>query len=146
MLAVLEHGRDREGRGLFLLVPLMIVWVNVHALFVLGAFAIVCALVGTATAPSRRLPDLGRRGAGVRLDQPTYGLAGALFPLKLVSRINGSSPVFQTVGEFASPFAAGAADMSMVFYKVGLAIGGAAAVAALSVRPAAVACPGGRAG
>src|ERR1017187_1762099 len=51
VLFVLEHGRRREGRGLFLLVPLMIVWVNVHALFVLGAFAIVSALVGTATRP-----------------------------------------------------------------------------------------------
>ncbi len=132
VLAVLEHGRGREGRGLFLLVPLMIVWVNVHALFVIGAFAIVCALVGTATAPSRRLVVWGGAALASVLINP-YGLKGALFPLRLVSRINGTNPVFQTVGEFASPFAADWTDVSMALYKVGLAIGCGAAVAALVV-------------
>jgi len=129
VLSVLEHGRDREGRGLFLLVPLMIVWVNVHALFVIGAFAIVCALVGTTTAPSRRLMVWGGVALASVLINPS-GLKGALFPLRLLSRINGTNAVFQTVGEFASPFAAGAGDLSMVIYKVGLAIGCGAAVAA----------------
>jgi hypothetical protein len=132
VLSVLEHGRRREGRGLFLLVPLMIVWVNVHALFVLGGVAIVCALVGTATAPSRRLVVWGGAALASVLINP-YGLKGALFPLRLVSRIDGMNPIFQTVGEFASPFAAGAADLSTALYKVGLAIGCGAAVAALVV-------------
>jgi hypothetical protein len=142
VLSVLEPGRVREGRGLFLLVPLMIVWVNVHALFVLGAFAIVCAAVGTATVPSRRLVVWGGAALASVLINP-FGLRGALFPLTLLSRINGSSPVFQTVGEFASPFASGANDLSMVLYKVLLAMGGAAAVAALLVR---LRPPGARAG
>ena len=142
VISVLESGRGREGRGLFLLVPLMIVWVNVHALFVIGAFAIVCALVGTATAPSRRLVVWGGAALASVLINP-YGLTGVLFPLRLVSRINGMNPVFQTVGEFASPFAAGWTDVSMVLYKVGLAIGCGAAVAALIRQPAAAPRPNG---
>jgi hypothetical protein len=60
MLSILEHGRMHEGRRLWLLLPLMIVWVNVHALFVIGAFAIVCAFLGEATIPSRKLVKIGR--------------------------------------------------------------------------------------
>jgi hypothetical protein len=56
-----------------------------------------------------------------------------LFPLKLVSRIDGTSRVFQTVGEFASPFASGAAGVSIVTFKIMLAAGLALAIAAIAV-------------
>ncbi len=46
LLSVLEFARTREGRGLWLLVPLMVIWVNVHGLFIIGVFAILCALSG----------------------------------------------------------------------------------------------------
>jgi hypothetical protein len=52
VLSIIDHAGRREGRRLWLLVPLMLVWVNVHALFVIGAFAILCAILGT---PSRML-------------------------------------------------------------------------------------------
>lgn len=130
VLLVLDHGRRSNGRGLFLLVPLMIVWANVHALFVLGAFAIVCAFIGTGVMPSRRLLIWGGAGLASVLINP-FGLTGDLFPLKLVSRINGSSRVFQTVGEFASPFAAGAPGVSVVMFKITLVIGAVVAVAAI---------------
>jgi len=132
VLSVLEHGRRVEGRGLWLLVPLMIVWANVHALFVVGAFAIVCALVGTATRPSHRLMIWGGTALASVVMNP-FGVEGALFPLKLVSRINGSNPVFQTIGEFASPFAARATGVSLVFYKIVLALGCATAILTLIV-------------
>src|SRR5262245_21452373 len=44
-----------SGRRLWLLVPLMVVWVNVHALFVIGVFAIVCAVAGSLPKPPRAL-------------------------------------------------------------------------------------------
>src|SRR5262245_6460803 len=37
VLAILERARREEGRGAVWLVPVMLVWVNVHALFVVGA-------------------------------------------------------------------------------------------------------------
>jgi len=63
-----------------------------------------------------------------------YGVTGALFPLKLLSRIDGSSRVFQTVGEFASPFAAGAAGASIVAFKVLVVFGAALAIAAIVIQ------------
>jgi hypothetical protein len=132
VLSVLEQARLREGRSLFLLVPLMVVWVNVHALFIVGAFAIVCAVAGNLTAPSRRLALWGGVALASVLINP-YGLQGALFPLKLISRIDGSSPVYQIIGEFGAPFAAGATGLVIVLYKILLTIGCGAALTALIV-------------
>ena len=134
LLLILDHGRRPDGRGLFLLIPLMIVWANVHALFVVGAFAIVCAFVGPAAARSRRLLICGALALASTALNP-FLFKGVLFPLTLMSRLDGSSAVFQTVGEFASPFAADATGLSLVFYKVLLALGSVAAVMALVRRP-----------
>jgi len=133
VLSVLDHGRRRDGRGLWGLVPLMLVWVNVHALFVVGAFAILCAMLGSMTPPSRKLLRWGGLSLAAALVNP-FGLAGALFPLKLVSRIDGSNPAFQTIAEFRSPFSTGAAGVALDAYKVLLVIGCVLAVAALAVR------------
>lgn len=132
VLMVLDSGRSRDGRGMWLLVPLMVIWVNVHALFVVGVFAILCAMAGSMAAPSRRF--LLPAGASVVavLANP-YGLKGALFPLKLLSRIDGSDPVFQTIAEFRSPFAADANGISIVAYKVLFVAGALLVVASLFV-------------
>lgn len=131
VLWVLEKERTGPSRWLVLLVPLMLVWANVHALFVIGAFAIVSALAGSFAAPSRRLMTWSAAALLVILVNP-YGLTGALFPMKLMSRINGSVPVFQTIAEFASPFAPGASGLSIIFYKILLAAGIIAALWALA--------------
>ncbi|NQW04684.1 MAG: hypothetical protein HQ485_11730 [Acidobacteria bacterium] len=133
VLSVLEYGRRSDGRGLFLLVPLMIIWANVHSLFIVGAFAIVCAFVGTASWPHRRLLIWGGVALAAVLVNP-FVFEGALFPLKLLSRINGATAVFQTIGEFESPLVSGVTGVSVVFYKILLGIGCAAALAALMVR------------
>ncbi len=132
VLSILEYARRHDGRAAWLLVPLMIVWANVHALFVIGAFAIVCGLVGDASAPPRRLIAASVIALASVILNP-YGLTGVLFPVKLVSRINGSNPVFRTIGEFGSPFAEGAVGVSVLFYKIVLGIGCVAGVAALFV-------------
>lgn len=132
LLSILEFGRARQGRGLWLLVPLMVVWVNVHALFIIGVFAIVCALLGSLAAPSRKLAIWGGASLAAVLVNP-YGLRGALFPLKLLSRIDGSAPAFQTIAEFRSPFAADAGGAAIAAYKTLLVVGAGAAVAALIV-------------
>jgi hypothetical protein len=133
VLFILDRGQRSDERWLPALVPVMILWANVHALFVLGEFAIVTALIGTATRPSRRLAIYGGAAMASVLINP-FGITGVLFPLKLLSRIDGTSPVFQTVGEFASPFAADASGTSVVLFKVLLALGLALAVWAMIVR------------
>jgi hypothetical protein len=133
VLFVLDRAHRSDERWLAALVPIMILWVNVHALFVLGAFAIVTAFIGRGTRPSRRLTIYGGAALASVLINP-FGITGVLFPLKLLSRIDGSTPVFQTIGEFASPFASDASGISVVVFKVILAIGLALAVWAVAVR------------
>lgn len=133
VLFILDRGQRAGDRWLPALVPVMILWVNVHALFVLGEFAILTALIGTATRPSRRLAIYGGAAMASVLINP-FGITGVLFPLKLLSRIDHTSPVFQTVGEFGSPFAADATGTSVVSFKIMLALGLALAVWAMIVR------------
>jgi tetratricopeptide (TPR) repeat protein len=133
VLFVLDRGRNADERWLVALVPLMIVWVNVHALFVLGAFAIVTAFIGNVTRPSRRLLMYGGAALVSVLINP-YLIVGVLFPLKLVSRIDGSNGVFQAIGEFASPFAADAGGIAVILFKIVLALGVALALWAMLIR------------
>lgn len=130
VMSVLEYGRSHNGRGWFLLVPLMVVWANVHSLFVIGGFAIVCAMIGQLSRPPRRLLLWGGIALVSVLINP-FALQGVLFPLKLLSRIDSSAAVFQSVGEFASPFDASAVGVSVTAFKVMLALGCVGTVAAL---------------
>ena len=132
VLLILDHARDRDSRWLALLVPVMLIWANVHALFVLGACAIICALVGQGRMPTRSRVIWSGTALAAVLVNP-YGLTGAIFPATLVSRINGSVPVFQTIAEFASPFAPDAPGLAIVFFKVVLATGCVAALWAMVV-------------
>lgn len=130
VLAVLDRGRRANGRGLWMLVPLMLLWANTHALFVIGAFAIVCAIVGDLRRPSPALLAWGSAAVAAVVVNP-YGVTGAWFPVKLLSRIDGSAAVFQTVGEFGSPFAADATGTSILCFKVMLALAAIGVIGAL---------------
>lgn len=131
VLLVLEHGRRRDERAWMLLVPLMMVWANIHSLFVIGAFAIICAMVGQMTLPPRRLLLWGGLALASVVINP-FGVKGVLFPLTLLSRIDGSNAVFQTVGEFASPFDATSVGVSVTAYKVMLVVGSVGILGALA--------------
>ena len=132
LLSILEREKLQEGRGLWLMVPLMVAWVNLHALFVIGGFAIVCAVIGAPSVPSRKLALWGSASLAAVLLNP-YGITGVMFPWKLLTRIDGSSPIFQTIGEFRSPFAADAIGVSVATYKALLIVGSLAAIAAIVV-------------
>ncbi len=119
-LALLEVGRRRDSRWLWLLPAIVVAWVNSHSLFIIGLFAIGCSIAGAVAArsgllpagwragsawepePLRRLLLAGALAALAALANP-FLLRGALFPFKLMSRINGSNPVFATIGEFRRP-------------------------------------------
>lgn len=121
VLWILMRMRRNEGRLLWLLVPVMLLWVNCHSLFIVGLFCIGCTVVGTVAAQlpflpagwrqasridpagTRRLLVSGGAAFLVTLVNP-YFLEGVLFPLKLMSRLDASNAAFQTIGEFRRPF------------------------------------------
>ncbi len=129
LLSVLEFARTREGRGLWLLVPLMVIWVNVHGLFIIGVFAILCALSG---AWSRKLALWGLAAVLAVIVNP-FGLSGVLLPVKLFTLIDKASPALQAIAEFRSPFASDAVGLGYATYKVLLVFGGVSVLAAFAL-------------
>ena len=149
VLWILMTARSNEGRRLWLLAPVMLVWVNCHSLFIIGLFCIGCAVAGVLAARLPMIPPGWRQGtalgpagtrrllwsaaaaAAVILLNP-YLLEGALFPFKLMTRIDASNPVFQAIGEFRRPFSGYAPTFSIrayrAFFFVGMAVVCAAAL------------------
>jgi hypothetical protein len=107
LLWVLLADRDAGGRRLLWLPLVMLLWVNTHSLFVIGLFCIACAtaaalgLDGFAYASGRKPQDPQRTRrlaiAAVAALLATlvnpYFVRGFLFPLELLTRIEGSSSV-----------------------------------------------------
>ncbi len=108
LLCVTLIGRDRP-RCLWLAVPLMALWANVHSSFILGiAFLIFDLLIwpdGHRATSRQRLAVLASC-VGATAFQP-HGLGLFLFPFQL-----GLDPVFTSeVMEWVSPFSGGAGGM-----------------------------------
>lgn len=60
VIFLLEEFRERKGRSLFLLIPLMLVWANMHGAFVLGIIIITLYMVSEALKLSIRRSTLTR--------------------------------------------------------------------------------------
>ena len=121
VLYLLHTAKSSDGRWLWLLPFLMLVWVNSHSLFIIGLVCIVGYVSGAALG---YLPFLPRLWKDATVFEPPafrrllvaavasvlvaavnpYGLEGLAFPIKLLTRIDGSTSVFQSIGEFRSPF------------------------------------------
>jgi tetratricopeptide (TPR) repeat protein len=131
---VLAEGRANAKR-LRWLVPLMILWANMHSLFILGIGAIVCAMAGAVVAGLPVLPAGWRRDsewpAAARRDLFVWGgaaiaatlvnpyfLRALLFPIELMTRIDGSSPVYGVIGEFRPPFSGYFLTFALGSYQV----------------------------
>lgn len=128
----LTAGPGRAWR-LWLLPAVMLLWVNTHALFVVGTFVIGCHMAASVAARLRLLPRAWREAAArvpmrtvllsggvavlVILVNP-YGLDGALFPLTLMTRIDGSDPVFRNIGEFLRSFSPHYVTFAVRAYEV----------------------------
>ncbi len=126
-------GRD-SGRRLWMLAPLMVVWVNSHSLFVIGMAAIGGVTVGVLLERRMPVPEGWRNSdcwtaeterrlliaaalcAAATLLNP-FLIEGALFPLHLMSRIDGSNSVFQAIGEFRRPFSNYFTTFSITAYQ-----------------------------
>ena len=141
LLLLLLLGRQEwKGKRAWWLLPIMVLWVNTHALYVVGVFAIGSVLLATIVVDWIPLPAAWRAGtrlspgdrkrlavAGCAASMATlvnpYLLRGVLFPFDwhartvLLSRAGGSS-AFATIGEFRPPLAAWFASLSIGSYQV----------------------------
>jgi hypothetical protein len=149
ILWLLARARENEGRYLWLLAPLMALWVNTHALFSVGVFCIACAVVAALLADYAPLPPAWREAtalprrarnrlllaaalsAAATFASP-YLVRGALFPLELLSRFGEDSP-FASIGEFRSSFSAWFPDHILGTYQA-LFLFAIAAVALAALR------------
>lgn len=65
VIFLLEDFKERKGRWLFLLVPLMLVWANMHGAFVLGIIIISLYLLSEALKLGLRRSELTQQDAAV---------------------------------------------------------------------------------
>jgi hypothetical protein len=132
-------GYPANGRAIFALVPLQLLWVNAQGAFAVGLGLIGCYWAGatlaqlplpqgwrTATgctaAEWRRLALVLGLAACVCVVNP-YGIAGALFPLQLLPRVTGSSLFSARIGEFRGPFESGYTTIAWAWVGLVIATG-----------------------
>ena len=149
LLWVLLADRDASGRRLVWLPLLMLIWVNTHSLFVIGLFCVACATTAALgleaaarmtgrksadTERTKRLTVAALATAAAALVNP-YFVRGFLFPLELLTRIDGSSSVYQSIGEFRAPWSgyfetlAISAYQSLTIFSALVVVAGAASCA-----------------
>lgn len=150
ILWLLLADREASGRRLYWLPLAMLLWVNTHSLFVIGLFCIASATVaaigleGFAFASGRKSADTERTKrlalaalatALVTLVNP-YFLRGLLFPLELLTRIDGSASVYQAIGEFRPPWSGYFETLPITVYQSLTVFSVVVVLAALAVRTA----------
>jgi hypothetical protein len=119
ILFVLQRYAEGASRRLWPLLPLFLVWSNVHAIYVVGWGALACFVVGVSLR--RRAVDwrlLAWSGASVlaALVNP-YGWKGVAMSLVLGTRLSGNHVFHANIGEYESPFATVTSDQ-IGFYLV----------------------------
>lgn len=120
---VLLEGYPRNGRAIFLLVPMQILWANTQGIFAVGLVLIGCYWIGSTLA-FLPIPRGWRQASGLSAAQwrqltlvlglaalgcllNPWGLDGALFPFQLLPRVTGNSLFSTRIGEFRPPLQAG---------------------------------------
>jgi hypothetical protein len=122
VLWIYVTGRRPASRRLWVLVPVMTLWANTHALFIVGVVVIAAhmgaALVGRFDrGVTRRVLASGAAAIAATAIGP-FGVHGALFPLRLLARVRKDDPVFSTIGEFQPPFGSYFVTFSISLYRV----------------------------
>ena len=121
-LVVLES-YPRNGRIIYLLVPLQILWANTQGIFAVGLALMGCYWLG-ATLAFLPVPRGWRQASGLSVADwrrlsavlvvaalgclvNPWGIAGALFPFQLLPRVTGNSLFSSRIGEFRAPLQSG---------------------------------------
>jgi tetratricopeptide (TPR) repeat protein len=150
ILRVMMTVTHATSRRLIAIPLLMVLWVNSHSLFVIGLFCIACTAAGAAAGETvarmlgrRRDPPVAAApllicaaAAVVAAFANPYFTKGALFPLELLTRIDGSSSVYQTIGEFRSPWSGYFETLSISAYQILSMVAAASVATAMLVRAA----------
>ena len=109
-LALLLYLLHRYAEGLpvrlWALPVLMLVWSNMHSLYVLGWAVMAAFVVGLWLSRQRFDTALARwclLGVLAAFLNP-YGWRAVVFPFTLLTRFGEQNPFAQTIGEFVSPF------------------------------------------
>jgi hypothetical protein len=101
---VLLRARQRPG-WLWALVPIQLLWVNCHGLFVLGPCTVALFLIDRAIAgglPWRRILPPSLAVCLACLANP-YGMRGTLVPLELFPKLTAAGGLYKSyIGEFMS--------------------------------------------
>jgi len=138
-LFLLERGRVRGwSRTLWLLVPLHLLWVNLHVYHIYGLFLVLAYLVGASLQrKGGRFVDPKASGEAVpgslwvlalvlvplALVNP-QGLRGALFPLSTLKEFAGESRILLRIaGEFSGPLEDGTGALHLRVFKGMAAVG-----------------------
>jgi tetratricopeptide (TPR) repeat protein len=101
-LAILD-GCDRRPGWVWVLLPVQLLWVNMHGLFVLGPVLLAAYVADGGKRRWRRLAPAFAAVLAACLVNP-YGLRGALFPLELLPKITAwGGPYKAYIGEFHDP-------------------------------------------
>ncbi len=90
---------------LWLLVPIQVLWVNTHGLFILGPWTLLLFLVDRAIAggePSWRRLVVPSLAVGLACLVNPYGLRGVLLPLELFPKLTSWGPYKAHIAEFMS--------------------------------------------
>jgi hypothetical protein len=132
ILSLYASAPTSRGRNLWWLPLVMIVWVNSHAVFIIGAIVIgahMAAAVAGRVVPALRSPAwsdddtfrlvlvTGAASLVVLLVNP-FGLTGALFPLELMSWVRGANTAFRSIGELKPPFSGYFVTLSVSAYQI----------------------------
>ncbi len=101
-------GRARHAPGwLWVLVPIQVLWVNSHGLFILGPWTLVLFLIDRAIAggePRWRRLAMPSLAVGLACLANPYGLRGLLLPLELFPKLTEAGGAYKAyIGEFMSP-------------------------------------------
>jgi len=132
MLRLLLTATEGSPRRLVGLPLVVLLWVNTHSLFVIGLFCIACTAAGAGGGVCWRVAmrteerAIGRiapllvcavASVAAAFVNP-YFLRGVLFPLELLTRIDGSNSVYQAIGEFRAPWSGYFETLPISAYQV----------------------------
>lgn len=148
MLRLLLAATESSPRRLLGLPLVVLLWVNTHSLFVIGLFCIACTVAGAAGGAywrrvtgaagggrARVVALLGCAAAcGVAAFLNPYFARGVFFPLELLTRIDGSNSVYQSIGEFRAPWSGYFETLPISSYQVLAVVSVLVVAAAVLVR------------